>query len=211
MSVGRPPKFLPDRHSLLALEKQMWSLSLVTPAQLGFTSDTVSLTDVYVACSTPLALNLPQPRSGRNCVSSILDQPMGEFIIIGMEPIKTWSGEPIVLNVANGGAGLILIGQDGRAETAATSQFVFARSRQSAPSPNSSARRRQFCHREGARQHLWSTIRCRLRKPGPEAKALAGDRPVSMLRAFVGINALCTAIPTEIIHLRERRPHDRIF
>jgi hypothetical protein len=38
--------------------------------------------------------------------------------------------------VANGGAGLILIGQDGRAiaEIAVTSRFVFARSDQSAPS-----------------------------------------------------------------------------
>ena len=33
-----------------------------------------------------------------------------------MEPIKTWKGEPVILTVANGGAGLILIGQDGRAD-----------------------------------------------------------------------------------------------
>jgi hypothetical protein len=54
---------------------------------------------------------------------------MGEFLIVGMQPIKTWSGEPVVLNVANGGAGLILIGQDGRddAEIPATSRLLFVR------------------------------------------------------------------------------------
>jgi hypothetical protein len=58
------------------------------------------------------------------------DQPMGEFLIVGMKPIKTWNGEQVVLNVANGGAGLILIGQDGRddAEIPVTSRFVFMRS-----------------------------------------------------------------------------------
>lgn len=35
-------------------------------------------------------------------------------------------------------------------------------------------------------------------------------RPVSMLRAFVGINA-CVPQSCEIIHLRERRPHDESF
>jgi hypothetical protein len=33
-----------------------------------------------------------------------------------MKPIKTWNGEPVILNVANGGAGLIVIGQDGSAD-----------------------------------------------------------------------------------------------
>jgi hypothetical protein len=53
-----------------------------------------------------------------------------------MEPIETWSGEPIILNVANGGAGLILIGQDGRAgaEIYVKSLFVLARSHQSVSS-----------------------------------------------------------------------------
>ena len=58
-----------------------------------------------------------------------LDQPIGEFLTIGMEPIGTWAGEAVVLTVANGGAGLILIGQDGRedAQISAISRFVFVR------------------------------------------------------------------------------------
>jgi hypothetical protein len=52
-----------------------------------------------------------------------------------MEPIKTWKDEPVILTVANGGAGLILIGQDGRAdaEVFVASRFLFARSNKTAP------------------------------------------------------------------------------
>jgi hypothetical protein len=109
-------------------------LVVVTPAQLGFTSDTVSLADVY-ARARQLGFELAAAEVGPQLRIQYFDQPMGEFLIIGMEPITTWSGEPIILNVANGGAGLILIGQDGRedAEIPATSWFVFARSHQSAP------------------------------------------------------------------------------
>jgi hypothetical protein len=55
---------------------------------------------------------------------------MGEFLIIGMEPIKTWTGESVILTVANGGAGLILIGQNGSAdaEIPVASRFLFVRS-----------------------------------------------------------------------------------
>lgn len=52
-----------------------------------------------------------------------------------MEPITTWNGEQAILNAANGGAGLILIGQDGKAdaEISATSRFVFVRSDEAGP------------------------------------------------------------------------------
>lgn len=64
-----------------------------------------------------------------------VNQPIGEFLIIGMEPIVTWAGEAVVLTVANGGAGLILIGQDGRedAQISATSRFVFVQPDTSTP------------------------------------------------------------------------------
>jgi hypothetical protein len=46
-----------------------------------------------------------------------------------MTPIKTWDGEPVILTVANGGAGLIIIGQDGRADAqiSVVSRFLFVR------------------------------------------------------------------------------------
>lgn len=109
-------------------------LVVITPARLGFASDTVSLADVY-ARARQVGFELAAAEAGPQLRIQYLDQPMGEFLIIAMEPIETWSGEPIILNVANGRAGLILIGQDGRAEAEipATSRFVFARSHQSAP------------------------------------------------------------------------------
>src|SRR4029079_2748747 len=46
------------------------------------------------------------------------------------EPIRTWNGEPAIITVANGGAGLILIGQDGSADAqiSVASRFLFVRS-----------------------------------------------------------------------------------
>jgi hypothetical protein len=110
-------------------------LVAVSPAQLGFTSDTVTLANVY-ARARQLGFELAAAEVGPQLRIQYLDQPMGEFLIIGMEPIKTWSGEPLILNVANGGAGLILIAQDGRAgaDIPVTSRFVFVRSRELAPS-----------------------------------------------------------------------------
>jgi len=39
------------------------------------------------------------------------DQPIGEFLS-EWEPIRTWKGVPVILDRGNGGAGLVLIGQD---------------------------------------------------------------------------------------------------
>ena len=57
------------------------------------------------------------------------DQPIGEFLI-GMEPIRTWKGEPGILTVANSGAALALIRQDGStdAQIPIASHFLFVRS-----------------------------------------------------------------------------------
>ena len=109
-------------------------LVTVSPAQLGLMSDTVPLANVY-ARARQLGLELAAAEVGPQLRMQYFDQPMGEFLTIAMEPIKTWSGELIILNVANGGAGLILIGQDGRAgaEIPAATRFVFARPHRSAP------------------------------------------------------------------------------
>ena len=52
-----------------------------------------------------------------------------------MEAIKTWEGKPVILTVANGGAGLIIIGQDGStdAEISVASRILFLRSNEAAP------------------------------------------------------------------------------
>jgi hypothetical protein len=109
-------------------------LVVVSPAQLGFAAEAVTLAAVY-ARARRLGFELAAAEVGPQLRLQYVDQPMGEFLIIGMEPIKTWDGEPVILNVANGGAGLILIGQDGRAEAEipVTSRFVFARPEETEP------------------------------------------------------------------------------
>lgn len=132
---GQAAEILARPTFILASHKTNMELAPVSPAQLGFTSDSVTLADVY-ARARNLGFELASAEVGPQLRIQYFDQPMGEFLIIGMEPIKTWSGEPIILNVANGGAGLILIGQDGRAEGEihVTSRIIFARSRKSVPS-----------------------------------------------------------------------------
>ena len=104
-------------------------LFVVTAAELGFESDTASLADIY-ARAQQLGFGLAAAEVAPQLRLQYFDQPVGEFLIIGMEPIKTWNGEPIILTVANGGAGLILIGQNGSADAqiSVVSRFLFVRS-----------------------------------------------------------------------------------
>jgi hypothetical protein len=132
---GRAAEIFARPAFLIATRRTNIELALVSPARLGFTSDTVTLADVYTRART-LGFELAAAEVGPQLRIQYFDQPIGEFLIIGMDPIKTWSGEPVILNVANGGAGLILIGQDGRAEAEipSTSKIIFARSRKPVPS-----------------------------------------------------------------------------
>jgi hypothetical protein len=101
----------------------------VSAAELGFQTDTASLADIY-ARAQQLGFGLAAAEVGPQLRLQYFDQPIGEFLIIGMEPIRTWNGEPVILNVANGGAGLILIDQDGSADAqiSVVSRFLFVRS-----------------------------------------------------------------------------------
>jgi hypothetical protein len=131
---GQAAEILSRPAFTVSSQKTVVELVGVSPAQLGFASDTVTLANIY-ARAQQLGFRFVAAEVGPQLRIQYLDQPVGEFLIIGMEPIKTWSGEPILLNVANGGAGLILIGQDGRAEAeiAVESRFAFARARKSEP------------------------------------------------------------------------------
>ena len=102
-------------------------LVTVSVAELAF-QDKASLRAIYLR-ALELGFALAPAEIAPQLRLQYLDQPIGEFLIIGMEPIVTWAGEPVVLTVANGGAGLILIGQDGRedAQISAISRFVFVR------------------------------------------------------------------------------------
>lgn len=110
------------------------TLLTVTAADLGFKSETVPLRQIY-ELAQQLGFRLAPPEIAPQLRLQYLDQPVGEFLVIGMNPIRTWAGEEVILTVANGGAGLILVGQDGRAdaEIPVTSRFVFLRSLPTTP------------------------------------------------------------------------------
>ena len=107
-------------------------LVAVSAAELGFQTDTVPLAEIY-ARARQSGFGLAAAEVAPQLRLQFLDQPMGEFLI-GMEPIKTWTGEPVILTVANGGAGLVLIGRDGsaNAEIPVAARFLFVRSNEAA-------------------------------------------------------------------------------
>jgi hypothetical protein len=107
-------------------------LIAVSAAELGFQTGTAPLADIY-ARAQKLGFGLAAAEVAPQLRLQYFDQPIGEFLI-GMEPIKTWKGEPVILTVANGGAGLILIGRDGSAdaEIPVASRFLFVRSNEAA-------------------------------------------------------------------------------
>jgi hypothetical protein len=124
----------------LSATKTSVALFAVSAAELGFQADTALLADIY-ARAKQLGFGLAAAEVGPQLRLQYFDQPIGEFLIIGMEPIRTWKGAPVILNVANGGAGLILIGQDGRADAQipVASRFVFVRTNEAAPAEEQEA------------------------------------------------------------------------
>jgi len=105
-------------------------LVVVTPAELGLKGDSVPLREIY-ARSEKLGLNLAPAEVGPELRLQYFDQPVGEFLHVGMKPIATWSGDPVIFVVANGGAGLILIGQSARPDFQwpSNAAFLFVRQR----------------------------------------------------------------------------------
>ena len=117
----------------LGATKTSVELFAVSAAELGFRTDTALLADIY-ARAKQLGFGLAAAEIGPQLRLQYFDQPIGEFLIIGMEPIRTWQGAPVILNVANGGAGLILISQDGSADAQipVASRLVFVRTNETA-------------------------------------------------------------------------------
>jgi hypothetical protein len=113
----------------LSAKKTNVELFSVSAAELGFENETASLADIY-ARAQQLGFRLAAAEVAPQLRLQYFDQPVGEFLIIGMEPIETWNGESIIWTVANGGAGLILNGQDGSADAqlSVVSRFLFVRS-----------------------------------------------------------------------------------
>jgi hypothetical protein len=109
---------------ILAPTKTDLDLVAVSAAKIGLTGEFAALGDIYMRAEK-LGLSLAPAEVGPELRLQYLNQPIGEFLHIGMKPITTWNGDPGILVVANGGAGLILIGQDANAETLFSTSAVF--------------------------------------------------------------------------------------
>ena len=106
-------------------------LVAVSAAELGLTAEAVPLKDIY-ARAAELGLSLAPAEVGPALRLQYLDQRVGEFLHVGMKPIVTWRGDPVIFVVVNGGAGLILIGENAgtSAQASASSTFLFVRPRE---------------------------------------------------------------------------------
>jgi hypothetical protein len=101
-------------------------LTLVSAAELGVKSES-PLSEVYQR-ATQLGLALCPPEVGPQLRLDYRDQPVGESLLIAMEPVKTYYGDPTILALMNFGSGLALVGSDGRPESMVSGylRFVFA-------------------------------------------------------------------------------------
>jgi hypothetical protein len=115
----------------LASTKTDLDLVVVSVAELGIGAESASLKDIY-SRAEQVGLALAPAEVGPALRLHYFDQPIGEFLHVGMKPIATWKGEPGIFVVANGGAGLTLIGQNGSADTQmpTSSIFLFVRPRE---------------------------------------------------------------------------------
>jgi hypothetical protein len=104
------------------------NLAVVSVADLGFGEKGASRAEIYQQAAQ-LGLDLCPPEVALQLRLQYLDQPLGEFLHIAMEPVATAGGDFVGLSMGNGGAGLLLIGGDARPDLIVppTVRFVFVR------------------------------------------------------------------------------------
>jgi hypothetical protein len=103
-------------------------LVVLSVSELGFEDEGAPVADIY-ARAKQLGLELCSAEVGPQLRLQYLDQPLGEFLHIAMNPIATYGGDLVDLTVANGGASLLLIGGAADSEIImhSTVRFVFVR------------------------------------------------------------------------------------
>lgn len=104
---------------------QLVSLSV---AALGLADKNATLAEIY-ARAQKLGFELCPAEVAPQLRLQYMNQPLGEFLHIAMEPIPTRSGRPVILVIANGGEGLHILSSDGGREfrPPASTRFVFVR------------------------------------------------------------------------------------
>jgi hypothetical protein len=108
--------------------KSELDLVVLTAADLGFPAGSTPVGEIYRR-AMQLGLELCPAEVGPQLRLQYANQPLGEFLHIAMQPIASWRGDLVDLTVANGGAGLLLLGGDGSPDLKLHSsvKFVFVR------------------------------------------------------------------------------------
>ena len=103
-------------------------LVVLTAADLGFETGSRSVGEIYRR-AMQLGLELCPAEVGPQLRLQYVNQPVGEFLRIAMQPVATYHGELMDLTVANGGTGLLLIGGEATSELQlhSTVKLVFGR------------------------------------------------------------------------------------
>jgi hypothetical protein len=104
------------------------NLTVLSVAQLSFGVEGASRAQIYRRAAQ-LGLELCPPEIGPQLRLQYLDQPLGELLHIAMAPMTTDGGDLVGLSVGNGGAGLLLVGDDVRPDRIVppSARFVFVR------------------------------------------------------------------------------------
>lgn len=102
------------------------NLVIASVADLGFGDEGASLAAIHARART-LGLELCPAEIGPQLRLRYLNQPVGEWLHIAMTPIATRDGTLADFTVANGGAGLLLLGGEARPDLImpAAIKFVF--------------------------------------------------------------------------------------
>ncbi len=103
-------------------------LAALSVTQLGFHGQPASLAEIY-ARAAKLGYELCPAEIGPQLRLQYMNQPLGEFLHIAMQPLQTQRGRPLILAVANGGEGLLLISSDGNPDfrPPLSTRFVFVK------------------------------------------------------------------------------------
>jgi hypothetical protein len=112
----------------VAKSKSDVDVVVLSAAQLGVGETGASRQEI-LARARRLGFDLCPPEAAVQLRLQYLDQPVGEFLDVAMEPIMTYGGHPVSFTLANGGAGLMLIGYIATEDTIVRQggKLVFAR------------------------------------------------------------------------------------
>jgi hypothetical protein len=125
--IGDEAQDILSRPSLtLSATKTNIDLVALSVAELGLRAETASLADIY-ARAKKLGFRLAAAEVGPQLRLQYFDQPIGEFLNVGMEPIETSGGKAAIFVLVNGGGGLVLISGSANTEFYASSRSLFVR------------------------------------------------------------------------------------